>query len=384
MILVIDASNIRAGGGLTHLAELLKCIDPTKHPINKVLLYAPFSSLIKIPDYGWLEKKTNWYLNQNFITRIFWQEFILPQLCRRKADLLFSLGGTYVGSFHPYISMSQNMLVFDRKERNRYGISFQLFRISLLEKLQKLSFKNADGVLFISKYAQKEISKVVRIKNSTVIPHGISDRFKQRPRLANPISNYNFNNPLKILYVSIIDVYKHQWNVVKAVENLRNEKNLPVELHLVGPHYLPSYKLLLKTISSFPNSYDFIKVHGKVPFEQIQSFYKSSDIFVFASTCENMPNIVLEAMSAGLPICSSNSMPMPEFLLDAAEYFDANIPRSIRDSLVRLINSPSLRDDLSERAYKESEKYSWERCSSETIEFLSLTLDKFRQKAPES
>ena len=38
MILGIDASNIRLGGGLTHLVELLDASDPVKHQFEKSLL----------------------------------------------------------------------------------------------------------------------------------------------------------------------------------------------------------------------------------------------------------------------------------------------------------------------------------------------------------
>jgi len=38
MKLGIDVSNIRAGGGLTHIVELLGCVDPSKYGFEKVIV----------------------------------------------------------------------------------------------------------------------------------------------------------------------------------------------------------------------------------------------------------------------------------------------------------------------------------------------------------
>ena len=54
------------------------------------------------------------------------------------------------------------------------------------------------------------------------IPHGLNNRFNKIPKKQYEISTYSINNPYRIIYVSNIELYKHQWNVVKAIANLRN------------------------------------------------------------------------------------------------------------------------------------------------------------------
>ena len=49
---------------------------------------------------------------------------------------------------------------------------------------------------------------------------------------------------------------------------------------------------------------------------------REAELFVFASSCENLPNILIEGMAAGLPIACSRRPPMPEVLGDAGESFD--------------------------------------------------------------
>ena len=50
MILGIDASNIRAGGGLTHLVEFLTHARPDDYGFIKVLVWAPGMVLSKLPE----------------------------------------------------------------------------------------------------------------------------------------------------------------------------------------------------------------------------------------------------------------------------------------------------------------------------------------------
>ena len=68
---------------------------------------------------------------------------------------------------------------------------------------------------------------------------------------------------------------------------------------------------------------------GYMNYEKIQNFYKQNDIGVFASSCENMPNILLGMMSSKLPIACSNMAPMREILRDGGLYFNPYKPESI-------------------------------------------------------
>ena len=45
MIIGIDASNIRAGGGVTHLDELLRAADPEAHGFSQVIVWSGSATL---------------------------------------------------------------------------------------------------------------------------------------------------------------------------------------------------------------------------------------------------------------------------------------------------------------------------------------------------
>jgi len=83
-------------------------------------------------------------------------------------------------------------------------------------------------------------------------------------------------------------------------------------------------------------------------------------------------------MPAGLPIVSSNMLPMSEILGDNSLYFDPLDPISIKNSLQEMIESVEERTKCSNGAYKLSRNYSWGKCVNHTFYFLSEVNDKYR------
>ena len=373
MTVGIDASNIKTGGGVTHLKELLEFANPNKYGISKIIVYGG-KSIHLLPERDWLIKKTYPDLGGSFITESFWKIFLLPKFLKQdNISILFCPGGTYIGRFRPYVTMSRNMLVFEQAERARFGFSWMRFRFKLLTYIQSYSFHHASTVIFISKYAKDYITKTLNLSNDNkVIYHGIASRFLQLPKKQKSINNYGALNPFKLLYVSTINTYKHQINVIEAVARLRKE-GVPVELHLVGGGYPPELVRMKKTIKQVDKAGVFIHYHGEIPYNEMDKQYQNADGFIFASTCENMPNIVIEAMAAGLPILSSNHQPMPEFLENAAFYFNPLYVEDVYQAIKTILNSPEKRGELQAKGMELIKAYSWEKCADETFSLLATT-----------
>jgi glycosyltransferase involved in cell wall biosynthesis len=371
-ILGIDGSNIKDGGGLTYLIELLKVANPRKYNFKQIILWSNKKTLSKIEDYSWLVKSPVPILEKNYIYRTYWQWNILSKsLIKKKCDILFSPGGSILSNFNPVVTMSRNMLPFEWKEIKRFGFSYMTLRYLILNIIQLNSFRRSNGLIFLSQYATDRITSFdkKRIKEYKIINHGINKNLFIKPKLQISINNYTFKNPFKLLYVSIINLYKHQWNVVYAVKKLRDQ-GVPIELTLIGPSYKPAIEKLEKAILKSDPENQFVKYLGKKKYKELKTYYHSSDAFIFASSCENLPNILLEAMASGLPIISSNRGPMPEVLKDSSMFFDPENIKSIVDCLGIFIQSDKIRYDLAQKSYKYSLNYTWDKCSHETFSFL--------------
>jgi len=373
MRLGIDVSNIRSGGGITHLVELLRAAEPLADGFSQVIVWGGQATLNRIEDRPWLLKCHQTMLDRSLPHRIFWQRYRLSRLAPlADCDVLLVPGGTYAGDFFPMVTMSRNLLPFDWRELRRYGWSFTSLRLMLLRWTQSRTFRQADGLVFLTQYARDAVMRVVKTTagQTAIIPHGVDGRFASPPREQLPVIHFSVDRPFRILYVSIIDMYKHQWHVAHAVAQLRGS-GLPVELYLVGPAYPPALARLKKTLDRVDPAGEFVRYAGNATHAELHARYAKAELFLFASSCENMPNILLEGMASGLPIACSNRGPMPEVLGDAGVYFDPENPDDIARALRELIDSSDLRARLAKSSLARVQAFSWRRCADETFGFLA-------------
>ena len=125
MIVGIDASNLKVGGGKTHLFEILTNFKSNKHNIKKFVIWGQKKNLENIKHLPFVNLKAPKELEKNFLIRYYWQWYKLPKDAYfEKCDILFVPGGLFSGKFIPSLVMCRNMLPFEWKELRRFGFSF--------------------------------------------------------------------------------------------------------------------------------------------------------------------------------------------------------------------------------------------------------------------
>src|SRR5664279_3804749 len=106
MRLCIDASNLRVGGGLTHLVELLGNVDAPAYGFERVFVWSSRATLEQIADRPWLVKRSDPILEANFLRRAVWQTRRLGELARADGcNLIFVPGGAFAKDFRPIVTM---------------------------------------------------------------------------------------------------------------------------------------------------------------------------------------------------------------------------------------------------------------------------------------
>ena len=292
----------------------------------------------------------------------------------RGCDVLFSPGGTVPFLLKiPVVTMSQNMLPFEPKEAVRFGRwSWMRLKMWLLRHAQRRSFRSADGVIFLTRYAQKTISQRVSglEEKSMIVAHGIDLRFKITPRRQRLAADFSLQDPFTVLYVSILMPYKHQIEVAHAIRELRHQ-GYAIRGKFLGGDWGEYGNKFRDTLWQLDPESEYLIWPGSAPYASLHQEYCAADAFVFASSCENLPNILIEAMSSGLPIACSERGPMQEVLGSAGIYFDPESSNSIAQALRLLVDNIDLREQLAASAWKASDEYSWDRCANETFSFIA-------------
>ena len=94
---------------------------------------------------------------------------------------------------------------------------------------------------------------------------------------------------VRVTYVSPVWLFKHQWYVVEAIGELRS-MGIPVTLRLVGGGEPGALERLNNQILISDPKGEFVDYIGHCGHEDLPRHLEETDVFVFASTCENMPN----------------------------------------------------------------------------------------------
>jgi glycosyltransferase involved in cell wall biosynthesis len=369
IVVGVDASRNRSGGAEAYLIGILTELNPLNFDIKEVHLWAPESLSNKIEDYHWLIKHPQKENQKSLIKEIFWQSTKLAYEAKSSGcDILFTTDASTFCRFKPMIVLSQDMLSYEPGVMRHLGISKARLRALIILFVQNSAFRFSDGVIFLSQYASNVIQKSSGpLSNVKCIPHGVGSNFRSiRLKREWPI---NSKEPISCIYISNAEMYKHQWIVVEALSLLRSRGH-NITLQLVGGGKGRAQKLIDESIKKYDPDGLFVEISDFMPHELVPEYLSNSNIFIFASSCENMPVTLIEGMSSGLPIACSMRGPMPEVLEDGGIYFDPEDCDSIVVAIENIIYNKSVCQNISRRAKKLSSQYSWRRCSDETWTFI--------------
>jgi glycosyltransferase involved in cell wall biosynthesis len=357
--IAINASRVRSGGGIVHLARILNHYSYNLKHFDEIHIWGYQGILDVIPRIQLFIKHISFEETKGIVYQIFWENYILPkELSKYGCQLLINLDAGSFCRFTPNITMSRDMLSYESGIMNKYFISISWLRLLILKYVQIWSLKNATKAVFLTHYAKYIIEKESNYSfNSIQIPHGIDQSdFEIIKKLDNFSEDF-----IEIVYVSNFDLYKNQDNVISAFKTLSKKYN-NIRLHLVGAF---SNKSFYEKCIKIADNDQKIFFHGSIVHSAILSYLNSADILLFASSCENMPNTLLEYMTAKKPILCSNKGPMPEVLGEWDYYFNPEDVISIVCNLERLLSNYKLWGDMSRIAFERVQKYSWKKSSDD-------------------
>ena len=372
MRIAIDASRNRSGGTIAHLDGILSNIPDDLQSSLEIHIWSYKACLDKLPDYQWLHKHSPKQLEKSIFHQTFWQRFIFPkELERRRCDILFKTTASSICPFEPSVTLSQDMLPFEPGETKRFGLSIARIRLKILQALYIRSLRSSQGVIFLTNYASEMIQrKTGKLNEYRIIPHGVPDFFRiPNDQIESKIQDDSNGEHIKVIYISELSPYKHQDKVAQSIYEL-NKKGFNFDLTLVGGGSGSFNKKFMKLLKKIDPKQIFIHLLPFLERDELPIIISQSDIYLFASSCENLPITVLEGMASGKPMVSSNRGPMPEVLDDGAFFFDPENISSIQDALLQVIKNPDIAKLKVQNNLTRSKIYNWKKCSHDTFEFL--------------
>lgn len=179
------------------------------------------------------------------------------------------------------------------------------------------------------------------------------NRFKVR-YLPNPVDAFFLNgerglNESTILFVGEVNPRKGLERLIRSCTEAR--RDFPeIQLKLVGPVTDQAHFEYLNDTLKMTTT-DWIIYLGKLDKQRLLDAYKSTTIFVLPSYSEGMPNVLLEAMSLGIPCIGSRI----SGITDNIEHGKNGLlleEDDFSDLIKKLLSIPSYRKELGDRARK--------------------------------
>jgi glycosyltransferase involved in cell wall biosynthesis len=119
-----------------------------------------------------------------------------------------------------------------------------------------------------------------------------------------------------------------------------------------------------------------IKYLGYVSHAEKLSLIAKATCFVFPSFYEGFGLPVLEAMSMGTPVITSNISSLPEITgREGALLIDPNKETEISDALSQILTDEGLREMLSIKGHEKAQEFTWEECARQTLLVYRSALD---------
>ncbi len=231
----------------------------------------------------------------------------------------------------------------------------------LLHPAWRYCIRQADGVICPSSTLGALVSRNEPCIQPAIIPNGIDVDFFQTAAQAPKTKT--------ILYCGRLLAFKGVGHLIESVHKL----NLGWQVHILGDG--PYRQELEKQAAGSATPIHF---HGWLNRHdpRFMRLFAESSIFVFPSEAENFPTVLLEAMSAGLAVLSSDAGGCPEAVGDAAILYPAGDVQKLQANLLRLMEDEPLRRQMGKAAVQQARQFSWPAIAKRYLEFFEKSINK--------
>lgn len=238
-------------------------------------------------------------------------------------------------------------------------------------KLKRAALDRADAVICISESTKNDLQRFYGIPDDRIRVIHLGCEFKPLDAPPRPA------DVPYLLYVGERSAYKNFERTIEAFAQVA-EKNRDLRLRCIGGQ--PFTKVELSKLAELKVGHA-VTHEGYLPDQQMQSVYSQARAVIYPSLYEGFGIPILEGMTCGTAILTSNRASMPEVAGDAALLFDPYSVESIASSISQLMNSESMRNELIVKGLRRARQFSWQRSAQETCEVYQAVSRKARVAA---
>jgi len=340
MKIIIDCSNLQAGGGIQVALSFINDLNVMNEKDEFVIIMSPqiAPSIKKIK----LESNFNTIeINKLYHKYILFRGRVIKKIENLyKPDVIFTVFGPsyHKSRFPKVVGFAVGQMLYPKSPYFKKLNYFTFVKLKLTLKLKKFFFiNNSDILIFETDDAKNIFSKISggKIKSYTV-SNTLNEVFYNPKRWI--YKDINSSNTFNILYITANYTHKNL-SIIPGIIN-----------HILNQTSIRDFKFILtisKDESRFSDTYDqYIEYIGKVSIDEVPLLYKQADIFFMPSLLEIFSTSYLEAMYMEKPIIASDMSFARDICNDAAIYCEPLSCVDYANAIINLYGDENLRTEL--------------------------------------
>jgi glycosyltransferase involved in cell wall biosynthesis len=232
----------------------------------------------------------------------------------------------------------------------------------------RAAIERADAIMVPSECVRDDLMgrADVEAERIHVTPLGASRQDRSAGMIENDresLAEFGITRPY-VLAVGTIEPRKNLVRLVRAYRRLATQGS-PQSLVLIGDDGWGAEELRAELEKGGPGR---VVRAGGFSTSTLATAYADADVVAYISLYEGFGLPVLEAMSAGAPVVTSNTSSLPEVAGDAALLVDPEDVGEISDALARVLTDLGLAEYLRRRGRERAAMFSWAATARATLD----------------
>ncbi len=236
--------------------------------------------------------------------------------------------------------------------------------------LLRQAVKKADKIIAVSHHTKKDLIRILKVPSEKIVviheaPSPIFFPYNKEEAQARLKQQYGITKKF-IYHLGNIEPRKNLIVLLESFTRVCQDLGNEYQLVVSGQK-----GWLTRSLSHFLKNYpaqDQVLFTGYVPMEHIPMFMNSAELFVFPSLYEGFGLPVLEAMSCGTPVISSDRSSIPEIVGSAGILVNPTDIQELADRIVGLLRNPEEKMRLSQLGKEQSARFSWYEAARKTLD----------------
>lgn len=288
-----------------------------------------------------------WYNRNDLIAQVLWEKYVFPKaVLKRGADVVWSP--------HPslsYIPKVPHIMTVHDVIYWRLPEYIPNWKMRIYVQLLQQSIKRVHQVITISTFSAKEIADIFGL-NAQSIPI----IYPASPRIKNK-SDRDIKEKY-IFYEGGLDIRKNVPRLIEAFSIIA-VKYPNLYLYISGNYFNTS---LIPQIPQIIESYylqDRVKLLGYISDEDMTRYIQGAEMLVYPSLYEGFGIPIVEGLSLGTPVITSNIGAMKEVGADAVVLVNPDSAKSIAKGIQNILTDDLLKQSLIYKGYERAKAFDW-------------------------